>query len=191
MPEPTDPLWHRLRDYRIGPPDAEFTFVQRLARENRWPESTAEEVLQEYLRFCYLAVTADHEVTPSDQVDQAWHLHLTYSRDYWQRFCPDVLGCDLHHGPTAGGSAERQRYYHQYAETLKSYEEAFGQAPPGTIWSPARERFGQQPLGFRVRPSDVIVLKDWPGKAQAAFAACVLLAIGFAVGAMFGELWGG
>lgn len=191
MAEPTDPLWERLRSYEIGPPDAAFTFVQRLARENRWPESTAADVLREYYRFCYLAVTAGHEVTPSDQVDQAWHLHLTYSRDYWQRFCPDVLGCDLHHGPTAGGPVERQRYYDQYAQTLKTYEETFGEAPRPDIWSPAAERFGEQPLAFRVRPGDVIVLKDWPGMAQAGFAAFVLLAVGFAVGAFVGSVFGG
>ncbi|WP_443026122.1 glycine-rich domain-containing protein, partial [Sphingomonas sp. CCH9-H8] len=68
--------------------------------------------------------------TPSDAVDQAWHLHLTYTRDYWEHFCPDVLGRALHHGPTAGGADEHRRYYRQYAETLARYEAAFGIAPP-------------------------------------------------------------
>ncbi len=186
MPEPTDPLWERLRTYEVGPSDAEFSFVQRLARENRWPESYAAEVIREYLRFCYLAVKAGHEVTPSDQVDQAWHLHLTYSRDYWQRFCPEVLGCDLHHGPTAGGSVERQRYYDQYAQTLKSYEEAFDEAPPPAIWSPAAERFGEQPLAFRVRPSEVIVMKGLPARIVVIVSAIALLAAGFAIGTTVG-----
>ena len=96
MREPDDPLWQRLRAYEIGPDDAAFTFAQRLARENRWSESYADEVIDEYRRFAYLAMTAGHEVTPSDQVDQAWHLHLTYTRDYWQRFCAEVLGGPLH-----------------------------------------------------------------------------------------------
>lgn len=177
-----DPLWERLSTYEVGPADGAFSFVQRLARENRWPESTAAEVMHEYRKFAWLAVKAGHEVTPSDQVDQAWHLHLTYSRDYWQRFCPEVLGCDLHHGPTAGGQVERQRYYDQYAQTLKSYEEAFDQAPPPDIWSPAAKRFGEQPLAFRVRPSEVVVLKDLPGKMQVLFTATVLLLIGFVIG---------
>lgn len=144
-----DPLWQRLADYRIGPPDAEFTFVERLARENGWSADYADRVVEEYRRFCYLAMRAGHEVTPSDQVDQAWHLHLTYSRDYWQRFCSEVLESPLHHGPTAGGQAERDRYYRQYAETLASYERVFG-ASPADIWPDANRRLYVDPLARRV-----------------------------------------
>lgn len=153
---------HSLRDrlsaYHIGPADAALSFADRLGRENRWSPAFAERVIGEYLRFCYLAMTAGHQVTPSDQVDQAWHLHLTYSRDYWQRFCPEILGGELHHGPTAGGQTERARYYEQYAQTLASYEEAFGEAPPPDIWPPAARRFGSDPRSYRVNPADVVTL---------------------------------
>lgn len=50
----------------------------------------------------YLAVRANHPVTPSDEVDQAWHLHLTYSRSYWDEFCGAVLEEVVHHDPTRG-----------------------------------------------------------------------------------------
>ena len=176
----------RLFAYRIGPDDAALSFQHRLARENRWSADYAGRVIHEYYRFCYLAVTADHEVTPSDQVDQAWHLHLTYTRDYWQRFCPVVLGMDLHHGPTAGGQAERDRYYEQYARTLQSYQAAFGEAPPCDIWSPAAERFGEHPRAFRIRPSQVMFLKDAGGIARATLAGALLLGVGFALGAWIG-----
>ncbi|MEZ5682190.1 MAG: hypothetical protein R3E14_12955 [Erythrobacter sp.] len=151
-------LWQRLAAYEIGPPTASLTFAQRLARENRWKPGFAERVIREYKRFCYLAASTGHEVTPSDAVDQAWHLHLTYSRDYWEHFCPEVLGSPLHHGPTAGGTTERNRYYDQYAATLKSYEEAFGEPPPADIWPDARRRFIVDPKAFRVNPDDVMVL---------------------------------
>lgn len=175
-----DDLRARLFTYRIGPQAAVLPFDRRLARENRWTGDFARRVIREYYRFCYLAVTAGHEVTPSDAVDQAWHLHLTYSRDYWQRFCPDVLGTDLHHGPTAGGERENTRYYEQYAQTLKSYEQAFGEAPPLDIWPPAARRFGVDPLAFRVNPHDVIVLpKRWT--KLLAIALGVVLAIVFVI----------
>ncbi|HSF12878.1 MAG TPA: hypothetical protein VLA50_07875 [Erythrobacter sp.] len=103
-------LWQRIAAHTIGPDDAELTFARRLARENRWGLPFADRVIGEYRRFCYLAIACGHEVTPSDAVDQAWHLHLTYSRDYWEVFCPTVLGADLHHGPTKGGSVERGRF---------------------------------------------------------------------------------
>lgn len=165
-----DALWQRIADHHIGPSDASLTFPARLARENRWDEAHAERVIGEYRRFCYLAVTAGHPVTPSDAVDQAWHLHLTYSRDYWQTFCPVVLGADLHHGPTAGGPAERERYYRQYADTLAAYEAAFGAPPPADIWPGAHRRFAVDPLGVRVNFSDDIIL-----------ARRVALALGLAV----------
>ncbi|WP_379550809.1 glycine-rich domain-containing protein [Qipengyuania sp. DGS5-3] len=166
---PDTPLGRRLAPYEIGPPDAEFSFAYRLSRENRWDDEYTGRVIVEYKRFCYLAMAAQealgHDVTPSDAVDQAWHLHLTYSRDYWQRFCPDILGAEFHHGPTAGGTAERMRYYEQYAATLKFYEETFGAPPPDDIWAPAARRFGVDPMGFRINPADVIVLPRkhaWP-----------------------------
>jgi len=175
-------LWRRLEAYRIGPPDASLTFAVRLARENRWPIEYAERAIDEYKRFCYLAKTAGHEVTPSDAVDQVWHLHLTYSRDYWQAFCPDVLQAELHHGPTAGGQVERTRYYDQYAATLNSYEKAFGEPPPKEIWRDANRRFNIDPLGFRVNPRDAIVFSRPCAGLVAIFIAISALAVGWFLG---------
>lgn len=157
MSPPADALWQRIADHRIGPAKASLTFAARLARENRWSLAQAERVIGEYRRFCYLAMTAGPDVTPSDAVDQAWHLHLTYSRDYWQVFCPEVLRAELHHGPTRGGPADRERFYRQYAETLAAYEAAFGEAPPADLWPGAQRRFTVDPRGVRVNLSHDIV----------------------------------
>ena len=176
-------LWQRLAAYEIGPPHASLGFVQRLARENGWSIAFAERVIREYKRFCYLAVTMGQEVTPSDAVDQAWHLHLSYTRDYWERFCPEVLGSDLHHGPTAGGSEERTRFYHQYAETLRAYEEAFAQAPPTDIWPDARRRFLVDPRARRVNPADVVILsRNW--RTILPIAGGVLFVAGLVLGGL-------
>src|SRR4051794_19285666 len=122
------PLWVALTHYEIGPQDAALPFSARLARENGWSGAHAARVIEEYKRFCFLAATAGHEVTPSDAVDQAWHLHLTYSRDYWERFCPDVLGRPVHHEPSSGGAGQGHHYFERYAETLQSYERVFGES---------------------------------------------------------------
>lgn len=157
-PSPLDhPVWRRLSCYSIGPEGAALTFAQRLARENGWTGAHAERVIEEYRRFAFLAVTGSSEVTPSDAVDQAWHLHLTYTRDYWDRFCPDVLGKPLHHGPTAGGGSERNRFFAQYADTLKRYEQAFGM-PPADIWPDAKRRLLEDPLARRVHPRDALIV---------------------------------
>lgn len=168
------PLWVALLNYSIGPDDAALSFAARLARENGWSEAEAERVIGEYKRFCFLAVTAGHEVTPSDAVDQAWHLHLTYSRDYWERFCPDVLGRPLHHGPTAGGAGEGHRYFEQYARTLHSYERIFGESAPDDLWPDARRRLVEDPKARRVHPRDgffVTWRQAWLILGAAALAA--------------------
>jgi hypothetical protein len=148
------PVWTKLSAYRIGPDDALLPFEERLARENGWTRAEAERVVGEYMRFCFLAATAGHEVTPSDAVDQAWHLHLTYTRDYWERFCPQVLGRPLHHQPNSGGAEAGHHYFQRYAETLKSYEEAFGTCPPADLWPTAARRFLEDPKARRVHPRD-------------------------------------
>lgn len=158
-PSADDALWQRIADHHIGPEGAPLSFTARLARENRWSMTRAERVVSEYKRFCYLAMISGHEVTPSDAVDQAWHLHLAYTRDYWQVFCPMVLRGNLHHGPTQGGQAERGRFYSQYADTLAAYEATFGEAPPADIWPLAARRFSIDPQGVRVNFFDVIVLR--------------------------------
>lgn len=177
VPLSQDPLWVRLSYYSIGPGDAALSFAARLARENGWTAARAGRVLGEYKRFCYLAVRAGHEVTPSDAVDQAWHLHLTYSRDYWERFCPEVLGMKLHHGPTAGGAGEAHRHFEQYAQTLKSYERIFGESAPADLWPDARRRFLSDPRARRVHPRDGLFI-SWPRLAAVALLAatiCVVL----------------
>jgi hypothetical protein len=173
-------LWQRIADHHIGPVDASLTFAARLARENRWSLPHAERVIEEYKRFCYIAVTAGHEVTPSDAVDQAWHLHLTYTRDYWQTFCPEILRTDLHHGPTRGGPPERDRFYRQYADTIAVYEAAFGTTPPAEIWPSAARRFSVDPRGVRINLSDVSI---FPRRVALALGL-LLLAGGWLAGRM-------
>jgi hypothetical protein len=171
-------LWRSLADYSIGPDDATLTFVDRLARENGWSANHTARVIEEYRRFVFIAIICDHSVTPSDAVDQAWHLHLTYTRDYWERFCP-MLGKPLHHGPTAGGRDEEQRYFRQYADTLASYERVFGEIPPADLLPDAAQRLRDDPRARRVHPRDGLWLR-WRvvvalGAAWAALAIVLAL----------------
>ncbi|MCB2079595.1 MAG: hypothetical protein KDE55_18095 [Novosphingobium sp.] len=151
------PVWQGLVSHRFGIDGAALTFEARLARENGWTPVFSARVLEEYRRFCFMAVTAGHIVTPSDAVDQAWHLHLAYTHDYWDHFCPDVLGKTLHHGPTAGGEGELHRHFEQYARTLATYEAIFG-PPPRDIWPEARRVLLEDGKARRVHPRDGFVV---------------------------------
>lgn len=170
------PLWNVLRDYRVGPADAALSFEARLARENGWSADHAEAVMDEYRRFLFLAMTAGHMAVPSEAVDQAWHLHLTYSRDYWDRLCGEVLKAPLHHGPTAGGAEEGQRHFTFYAETLASYERLFGEIPPEKIWPSAWQRFHVDPRARRVSLADAWVVPKRVVRLGAAAVAVIALA---------------
>jgi hypothetical protein len=135
-------LLNDLMAMSIGPQDASLSFSRRLALDNDWTVHFSARVEQEYKRFLYLAANCGHAVTPSDEVDQAWHLHLAYSRHYWDVLCGSVLKRPLHHGPTEGGSQENSRYREQYLETLESYRIVFNTEPPSDIWPDAERRFG-------------------------------------------------
>jgi hypothetical protein len=137
----SDRLWQLLHEFQIDEPGVALPFAKRLARENGWREDYAVRVIDEYKRFVYLLATSHEQLTPSDQVDQAWHLHLTYTHSYWDALCEQVLGVALHHNPTRGGAAEQSRFSEQYNATLLLYEATFGHAPPADIWPDAAERF--------------------------------------------------
>jgi hypothetical protein len=131
----------RLDALELDEPGAAFPFSARLARKNGWSSTYARRVVAEYKRFIWLACRAGHPVTPSEEVDEAWHLHLCYTRSYWDDLCAGILGQPLHHGPTKGGTAEEAKFHDWYERTLESYRRHFGAEPPADIWPPAAIRF--------------------------------------------------
>ena len=78
-------LYERIRTFQFDEGPAVFPFAARLARDNGWSAGFAARVVTEYRRFVFLAVAVGHPVSPSDQVDQVWHLHLLYTESYWIR----------------------------------------------------------------------------------------------------------
>lgn len=165
-------LWDRLRAFDPDDPASPLSFTRRLARENRWTDDYTRGVVDEYKRFAFLAVVAGHPVTPSDAVDQAWHLHLVYTRSYWDDFCGEVLKQPLHHGPTRGGSAESAKYHDWYAKTLESYRRVFGQEPPADIWPAPDVRFGKDLRFVRVNlGTHWVIPRPDLRRAAEAFAA--------------------
>ena len=135
-------------------------FATRLAGDNGWSDVFARSAIVEYRRFVFLSQVLDHPVTPSDEVDQVWHLHLTYTRSYWDDLCGRVLGRPLHHGSTRGGVTEDAKFKAGYTRTLASYELWFGQEPPTELWPDSDTRFGEAPYWVRVNTKRSIVI-DW------------------------------
>src|SRR5687767_6908346 len=103
-------LWDRIRHFQLDDPSIAFPFSKRLARENGWSFDYTLRVIEEYRKFLFLCCVSEKGVTPSDPVDQAWHLHLTYTRSYWVDLCRNTLQKEIHHHPTKGGPAEAQKF---------------------------------------------------------------------------------
>lgn len=149
-----DDLLQRIISFVLDDPDSPLPFTRRLARDHRWSVAYAVRVVREYRRFLYLAMKAGHMVVPSEAVDQAWHLHLLYTRSYWDDLCRDILGAPIHHGPTRGGPDELEKHTGGYQATLDSYERLFGEAPPIEIWPSVDERFAGAQTGVHVYTHD-------------------------------------
>lgn len=167
-------LYDSLCTFDFDGGNAAFSFAHRLARENGWTLRFAKRALDEYRKFVFLAMEAGHPVTPSDEVDQAWHLHLTYSDAYARLNA--LLPRPLLHNPTKGGQAEDDKFEDWYAKTKESYRRYFGE-PPEDLWPNSETRFGRAPHFRRVNVEEnFIVSKAKLRRLAISGAALCLLA---------------
>ncbi len=173
-----DPLYidicHFNIDQTLDEKPSAYGFTERLMRENGWSRAFSERAIAEYKRFLYLCATQEVPMTPSDQVDQVWHLHLTYTRSYWLRLCGEVLPKPLHHCPSRGGAREGRKYRAWYERTLARYAHVFGIEAPADIWPAVDIRFGAATRCRRVQTSRYwLVLKPWSHRRSVANVAWI------------------
>lgn len=134
-------LWAKIEAFKLDNPEAGFKFSTRLARENGWSLSYTNRVIDEYKKFIFLCCISGSGVTPSDPVDQAWHLHLTYTRSYWIDLCQNTIGQNIHHNPTKGGGDEAKKFNKYYTAVKDIYQQHFNMFPPADIWHNNQRRF--------------------------------------------------
>jgi uncharacterized protein (TIGR04222 family) len=157
-------LWVRLEHFELDDPGAAFPFSVRLARENGWTLRHAQRVIGEYKRFVFLAATQREPMCPSEAVDEAWHLHLCYTRSYWEGLCRDILGRRLHHEPAQGGSVQLEHHRAMYERTLAAYRTAFDRESPAEVWPSVDDRFAPADAVRVDRATRWIVPKLTPGR---------------------------
>lgn len=129
-----DPLWARIKDFSLDNPNVDFPFSKKLAKEENWTENFTKKAIEEYKKFVYLCCILPKGASPSEIVDKVWHMHLIYTQNYWEEFCPNILQQKLHHHPSKGGLNEKEKHENWFLETLKNYEEIFQEKVPGEIW---------------------------------------------------------
>lgn len=141
MTEYQNILWNSIKEFEFDDDLAAQTFTDRVARENGWKYDFAVRAIDEYKKFMFLICVSNQPLTPSDQVDQVWHLHLLYTQSYWKEFCGNVLKREVHHGPTKGGTTEGKKFINWYLKTQELYRLFFQENPPSDIWPDADTRF--------------------------------------------------
>lgn len=129
-------LWKRIEAFSIDDPSAGIKFSGKLAAQNGWTPSFAARAVAEYKKFIFLCCISPTGASPSKVVDEVWHLHLTYTHNYWKEFCGGVLQQEIHHHPSKGGPAEGIKHRSWYAETLMIYKRVFEDDPPADVWPP-------------------------------------------------------
>jgi uncharacterized protein (TIGR04222 family) len=135
MKEPISQIWQKIQTFSLDNPAVEVPFSQKLAKEQKWTSSFTHRAIAEYKKFMLLCATCPNGASPSDTVDKVWHLHLTYTTNYWVDFCQNTLGKEIHHHPSHGGATENQKHQDWYEATLKHYITYFDQPPPADIWN--------------------------------------------------------
>jgi hypothetical protein len=114
-------LYTSLMHFPVAEP-----FIEQLCHRHNWPSPFARRAIDEYKRFVYLSMVSPHALTPSDDVDRVWRLHLLHTRSYeaLNRLLPRPLA----YKPLAGGDwSERTRIF---------YLLELGQTPPPHLWTP-------------------------------------------------------
>lgn len=127
-------LWNRIQQFAIDDPLASVKYSDKLAHHNAWSKEYTVRVIEEYKKFIFLCCVLPQGASPSKPVDEAWHLHLTYTHNYWKEFCNGVLGREIHHYPSKGGPEEKEKHLSWYNSTLDAYQKIFGTEAPPEIW---------------------------------------------------------
>lgn len=165
-------LWQEIGQFEFDEPGAAFSFGDRLAQENRWHKDFTTRVIEEYRKFIFLCCVSNQQITPSEEVDQAWHLHLVYTKSYWKNLCANILNRELHHNPTKGGPSERNKFDTCYERTLNLYTKYFGINAPEDIWPVPAKRFSPSSVVRKDQKQYWLVRKP---KLRTRIAATVFL----------------
>jgi hypothetical protein len=93
-------LWRSIQQFPLDDANAAITFSGKLSAKQNWSPAFTERVVEEYRKFIFLCCISPNGASPSQAVDEAWHLHLTYTKSYWIDLCKNTLNKDIHHHPT-------------------------------------------------------------------------------------------
>jgi hypothetical protein len=76
--------------------------IQRVQKKHSdWSRTKVMELIREYKNFLYVCARDESENVPSAEVDEIWHEHILFTKDY-EDWC-NFLGRKIHHNPEKVG----------------------------------------------------------------------------------------
>ena len=123
-------------------------FIENLMNEQMIDTNTVNRWLLEYRKFLVMAYLSDKMISPSEQVDQVWHFHMTYTQHYratWQ----SLIRKEFKHSPSNGSVSDGEKFERIYGDTLTFYSDVFLSDPPDDVWEPIALRFNQKNFNFK------------------------------------------
>lgn len=143
-------LWDCLLNFEFDNPKENYGFTLRLATENKWTLNFTKGAILEYKKFMYLAAISSRMVSPSQAVDEVWHMHLLFSKSY-SKLCL-YLGKTIEHIPSTHNHSEKQTFTNARNLTKELYELHFGKQPE-LYWN------YQNPLdSLQLKPAKIAII---------------------------------
>jgi hypothetical protein len=173
-------LWQKIASFPFDTPDAPLPFSRRLAGENKWDYHFTLKAIEEYRKFIFLCCISPQGASPSKVIDEVWHLHLIYTKSYWEEFCGKTLNRDIHHHPSAGGPQERDKHKTWRADTLDLYRNTFHAEPPPECWDDKHSPTNIL-LRFLKRISPLLLLFPFLAACNETSAGFVPFIVGFMI----------
>lgn len=123
-----------LEDFQVCSNGDKDIFWQKLTCENSWSLAFSKKAFDEYIKFIHLAKVSGGKIVPSKTIDKVWHLHMTFTKSYWNELCQEVLEMELHHVPSSQGKDAERADNECYEKTKELYTKEFGYSPPSLYW---------------------------------------------------------
>lgn len=81
---------------------------KRLTDRQKWSMDDAREAVRRYKNFLILLLRYPDEIlAPAPDIDEAWHNHILFTREYI-RDCQAIFGEYLHHTPSRNSGPEEK-----------------------------------------------------------------------------------
>lgn len=112
--------------------------VPRIMKLYDRSQEYAEDIVREAKRMLYLHKLTGKSVSPSVEIDDAWHEMLMFTK-FYQQFC-NFIGGFVHHCPTPPRDPNapprpKAEGPTVYQRTQMLYKERFGEDPNPTYWT--------------------------------------------------------